>query len=321
MTFQCYWFTWAVNPREKIILKISAEDIQRVARQLNSTGELALEPVLDCSDHTVSRETFTLYREPERDLLITLPQPSARELPGYYDSEDYISHTESRRNLIEKLYHQVKEHSLKRKLKIVNRACGGEGRLLDIGCGTGDFLKTCSTSGWSVTGIEPNRKARTLAEQKIESDRIYSSLQELSDSDTEGYDVITMWHVLEHLPDLYEQIARIKSLLNPQGSLIVAVPNFNSSDALHYGAHWAAYDVPRHLWHFSRSSIKGIFSDFDMRIVQEIPLYFDSFYVSLLSEKYRHGKQRLFSAFYQGLRSNMRARATGEYSSIIYWLK
>lgn len=302
-------------------MHISPEDIQGISRQLNESGELALEPVLECEDHTVSRETFTLFRETKRDLLITLPQPPADRLHRYYESEDYISHTDSRRNLTEMLYQQVKRFSLKRKLSLVNRVCKDPRRLLDVGCGTGDFLKTCGESGWSVAGVEPNDGARALAEKKMGSNRLYASLEDLVGSEEAKFDVITLWHVLEHLPNLYEEIRRIKSLLKPEGSLILAVPNYKSHDALHYGSFWAAYDVPRHLWHFSRSSVENIFSDFGMTIAHELPLYFDSFYVSLLSEKYKHGKQRFLAAFYRGLRSNLLARNTGEYSSIIYWLK
>ena len=282
---------------------------------------MPLEPFLECEDHTVSRETFSLFRDSKRDLLVTLPQPPADQLYKYYESEDYISHTDSRRNLIEYLYQQVKGFSLKRKLNLVNRGSIEKGRLLDIGCGTGDFLRICLEAGWTVTGIEPNESARALAKEKVVQSSIFPSLEELSSAGEEKFEVITLWHVLEHLPDLYEQIRMIKSLLKPNGSLFIAVPNHNSHDAGHYKSFWAAYDVPRHLWHFSRTSIKCIFSDFDMSVVEELPLHFDSFYVSLLSEKYKSGSQKFLSAFYRGLRSNLQARSTGEYSSIIYWLK
>ena len=288
---------------------------------MNAGRPLRLEAFLQCADHTVSRETFTLFHEKDRDLLITIPQPLAKDLPGYYESPDYISHTDAKRNLIERLYQIVKSYSLKRKLSLITRLNDGEGRLVDIGCGTGDFLKTCFDAGWGVTGIEPNDKARALAETKIGQENCHASLEQLPDLDPEKFDVITLWHVLEHVPDLYQYIARIKSLLRKNGSLIIAVPNFNSSDATHYGRDWAAYDVPRHLWHFSRTSVKKIFSEFGMQVVEEAPLPFDSFYVSLLSEKYRHGEPRYLSAFYQGLKSNWKARSTGEYSSLIYVLK
>jgi SAM-dependent methyltransferase len=253
--------------------------------------------------------------------LITLPQPPEHRLPEYYESEDYVSHTDSKRNLIERLYHGVKEYSLKRKLRLIGRVNQGEKLLLDIGSGTGDFLKTCQDAEWSVTGIEPNAKARALAERKVGRDICYESLQHLLDSNDDKYDVITLWHVLEHVTDLYAYIEKIKTRLQKKGSLVIAVPNFKSSDALHYASFWAGYDVPRHLWHFSRASIQKIFADFDMEVAEEIPLYFDSFYVSLLSEKYKSGSPRYLPALYQGLKSNWLARSTGEYSSLIYLLK
>jgi len=302
-------------------LNLSPKDIRIISEQLNSSESLRLEPFIECDDHTVSRETFSLFREADLDLLVTQPQPSVERLPDYYESEDYISHTDSKRNLTEKLYQIVKNHSLKRKLKLINQVSEGKGKLLDVGCGTGDFLKKCQLGGWFVSGVEPNQKARSLAESKIGATNCHSSIEELLNLDRDTFDVISMWHVLEHIPDLYVYLTKIKTLLRSNGCLIVAVPNFNSYDAQHYGTYWAGYDVPRHLWHFSRTSIERIFSNLDMVVVEELPLYFDSFYVSMLSEKYKHGKQNYASAFYRGLRSNWKARMTGEYSSLIYLIR
>jgi SAM-dependent methyltransferase len=302
-------------------MKLKAADIQRVSEQLGAAAPLELEPYLQCTDHTVSRETFSLFRNPQRDLLVTLPQPSEEELPGYYESEDYISHTDSKRNLMEMAYQWVKEISLNRKVKLISKVNQGQGRILDIGCGTGDFLQACEKSGWSIAGIEPNEKARQLASSKTKFKDYQGTIEQLIGSKPESFDVITMWHVLEHVPNLADFIAKIKTLLKPGGVLIVAVPNFKSCDAQHYDSSWAAYDVPRHLWHFSRNSMENLFADFDMNIMEVLPMKFDSFYVSLLSEKYRRGKDNYFSAFYQGLRSNLKARQSGEYSSLIYLIK
>ncbi len=288
---------------------------------MNAQRPLQFERFLQCTDHTVSRETFTLFRERDRDLLVTIPQPPVQELAGYYESPDYISHTDARRSLIEKLYQLVTGYSLKRKLRLIGRINDGTGRLLDVGSGTGDFLKTCHDAGWTVIGVEPNDKARELAEAKVGQKNCYASLEHLPVPTVKKFDVITLWHVLEHVADLHQYIARMKSLLRKNGFLVIAVPNFNSRDANHYGGDWAAYDVPRHLWHFSRTSIEKIFADFKMQVVEEAPLPFDSFYVSLLSEKYRHGKTRYLPALYQGMISNWQARSTGEYSSLIYVLK
>jgi SAM-dependent methyltransferase len=300
---------------------LKAADIQQISEHLGAASPVELNPFLQCMDHSVSRETFSLFKDAERDLLVTLPQPSEKNLPDYYHSEDYISHTDSKRNLLEIAYQLVKQFSLKRKVKLVTRVNQGQGRILDVGCGTGDFLQACEQKGWSIAGIEPNEKARQLASTKTNFNDYQRTVEELIESNPGSFDVITMWHVLEHVPNLADFIDKIKSLLKPNGVLVVAVPNFKSWDAKHYNSYWAAYDVPRHLWHFSRKSMERIFSEFDMKILEELPMKFDSYYVSLLSEKYKKGKQNFFSAFYQGLRSNQKAGRSGEYSSLIYLIK
>lgn len=302
-------------------MTLSPSEISKVSKQLNASAPIELELLLSCEDHTVSRETFSLYTNHERDMLVTIPQPTVEKLPDYYESEEYISHTDSNRNLLEKAYQIVRQHSLKRKTKLINRVHGGPGRILDVGCGTGDFLEASERSGWSICGVEPNEKAREIASTKTKHKEYFSTIDQLIESNPETFDLITLWHVLEHIPDLYAFIGKLKSLLNPDGVLIIAVPNFKSSDAKHYGPSWAAYDVPRHLWHFSRTSIERIFSDFGMKVLEELPLMFDSFYVSLLSEKYKTGHGNYIKAFYQGMRSNLDAKQSGEYSSLIYLIK
>ena len=302
-------------------MKLKAADIQKVSKQLGADALVELEPFLKCKDHSVSRETFALFKDVKRDLLVTLPQPSEKKLPDYYKSEDYISHTDSKRNLMEVGYQLVKQLSLKRKVKLVTRINQSPGKVLDVGCGTGDFLQACEQSGWSIAGIEPNEKARQLASSKTNFKDYCSTIEELIESRPEPFDMITMWHVLEHVPNLADFIYKVRTLLKPDGVLIAAVPNFKSWDAGHYNSSWAAYDVPRHLWHFSRNSIEIIFSEFGMRIFEVLPMKFDSYYVSLLSEKYQKGKQNYFSAFYQGLRSNLKAKRSGEYSSLIYLIR
>ena len=281
-----------------------------------------LEPYLTCIDYTVSRETFSLLLDPEKDLLVTFPRPNKADLPTYYESEEYISHTDSKRTLMDKVYQAVKTYSLKKKLKLINKLSGKKGQLLDIGCGTGDLLSVCERDGWQISGTEPSEKARELAINKITYKKgIKKDLSEFSDSDKGKFDVITMWHVLEHVPNLLEYIESLNELLSPNGYLIVAVPNFKSHDASHYKEFWAAYDVPRHLWHFSEKSIRHIFGKYDFKVIETLPLIFDSFYVSLLSEKYMTGKSNLISGFKTGLISNIKARRTNEYSSKIYVIK
>lgn len=270
-------------------------------------------------DHSVSGEDFELRYNSELKMLETYPQPAPEVLPHYYKSEDYISHTDSRRNSFEQIYHFAKGIALNRKLKLINQYAKSRKIVLDVGCGTGDFLKVAASDKWEISGIEPNAQARAIANKKT-NDSVLDADQ-LSKFTAHSFDVITLWHVLEHMPDLDTQFAALKNLLKPDGALIIAVPNYKSFDAELYKEFWAAYDVPRHLWHFSQDSIKSLGDKAKMKVVKTIPMKFDAFYVSLLSEKYKSGKMNYFKGFWNGWRSNRKAKGSGEYSSLIYVLK
>ncbi len=274
---------------------------------------------LEVKDHSVSGETFQLIPVGKEGMLKTEPQPKPENLQNYYKSEDYISHTDGKRNLFERCYHFVKSIALRRKLKLINRFNFKDKQLLDVGCGTGDFLQLALNNGWSISGIEPNEKARALANVKTK-DSVFDGdyLKKLPDH---YFDVITLWHVLEHLPNLEEHIVQLKKLLKPNGRIVIAVPNYKSFDAEYYNSFWAAYDVPRHLWHFSQKSIEAIFKNHDLILENTTPMLFDAFYVSLLSEKYKSGAMNPVKAFWIGLRSNLKAKHSGEYSSFIYTFK
>ena len=273
-----------------------------------------MKPYLKTKDYSVSQEEFELRYDEERDMLVTFPEP--KDLERYYESEAYISHTDSKKTLVDKLYQIVKSYSLKKKVSLLNSFNSSEKTLLDIGAGTGDFLATAKKQDWRIEGVEPNATARNKA--KVKGVVLFSDLKEVSNN---KFDVITLWHVLEHLPDLDKQIETIVSLLSENGTLVIAVPNFKSYDAKYYGSFWAAFDVPRHLWHFSRNSIERIFAKHKMQLVKTKPMLFDSFYVSLLSEKYKSGNQNFINAFWTGLKSNIKGNSSREHSSHIYILK
>lgn len=267
-------------------------------------------------DYSVSKETFDLYYDQDLDLLITSPQPSPENLGRYYESNDYISHTDSQRSLFEKAYHFVKGIALKNKLNLINNCSSSKGNLLDIGAGTGDFLFTAKQNGWETIGVEPSEKAKGIAIGK--GIKFSDSTQDL---ESHSFDVITMWHVLEHVPNLEIQIKELKRLVKPNGTIIIAVPNFKSYDANYYGKFWAAFDVPIHLWHFSKTAIQLLFQKENIKLEKVLPMKFDSFYVSLLSEKYKKGKMNFVKAIWIGLVSNWKAKSSLEYSSHIYVLK
>ncbi len=190
---------------------------------------------LTVKDYSVSKETFDLYYDETLDMLITHPQPSLENLGKYYESEDYISHTDNKRSLFEKLYHFIKSIALKNKLNLINSLQPNKGRFLDIGAGTGEFLSVAKNDGWQTIGVEPSDRAKSIAKSKG-----VSFVEETGELENHSFDVISMWHVLEHVPDLDKQIKELKRLLKPTGTLIIAVPNFKSYDANHYGKFWAA---------------------------------------------------------------------------------
>ncbi|MCB7481895.1 class I SAM-dependent methyltransferase [Christiangramia sediminis] len=265
-----------------------------------------------CTDHLVSGEKFEI-KEYQKGILRTQPLPD--NLSRYYDSEDYISHSDSENSLQDKIYHLVKSHMLSKKTTWI-RGYIKQGSILDYGAGTGEFLNTIKKFLWNVEGVEPNSTARELG--ILKGLNLKSELSELTNL---NYDVITLWHVLEHIPDFEIKVAEFRKLLKDDGLLIIAVPNYNSYDSKYYNENWAAWDVPRHLWHFSRNGIKEKFSHLGFRLVEEKPLKFDSYYVSLLSEKNKPGSSNLINAFYRGFISNHQAKRSGEYSSITYFFK
>jgi len=270
---------------------------------------------IQVKDFSISGESFSLIEDKELQLLKTIPQPTLENLGIYYESEDYISHTDGTRSLFEKIYQLVKTNAIRKKVKLLSKY-NQKGTVLDIGAGTGDFLVEAKKQGWQITGIEPNLKAKQMAISKNVD--FADSLEILQNH---SFDVITMWHVLEHIPDLDFQLRELKRLLKPNGTIIIAVPNFKSFDAKYYKEFWAAYDVPRHLWHFSRTAVQILFWNYKIKLLKIKPMWFDSFYVSLLSEKYKSGKMNFIKGFLVGFYSNFIGVFKKEYSSHIYVLK
>ncbi|WP_339835563.1 class I SAM-dependent methyltransferase [uncultured Maribacter sp.] len=269
---------------------------------------------LKTKDHLVTQETFNLVKDSTYDMLITEPQP--KNLDDYYQEENYISHSDDAKSVFEKIYQIVKSYTLRKKIKLINQYSLNGKNILDIGCGTGEFLAYAKNNNWKTFGVEPNIKARQKALEKN-----LNIVEKLELINAEKFNVISLWHVLEHLPNLQEHIVKIKNILSDQGTLIIAVPNYKSYDAAYYKENWAAYDTPRHLWHFSQNSITEIFNEHNFKVVKTLPMHFDSYYVSLLSEKYKNGRTNYLKAIFRGLLSNLNARRSGEYSSLIYILK
>ena len=271
---------------------------------------------ITAEDHTVSHEKFNIVSCDSCGFKFTNPRPNDADLGKYYQSEDYISHSDTRKGIVSKLYHQVRKFTLKKKLELVSGFVS-RGAILDYGCGTGAFVNACGLAGWNAFGVEPDRGARKMA---FESGLNVSETKEILDQKTKDlkFNAITLWHVLEHVTDLTLSIDFFKRKLAREGVLIIAVPNHKSFDAQHYGEFWAGYDVPRHLYHFDPASITQLMQRHSFKLLDSFPMKFDSFYVSLLSEKYKTQKTRLFQAFATGLKSNLKTKAPGDYSSVIY---
>lgn len=267
-------------------------------------------------DYLVSGEKFQVKKTKIDGILKTTPVPQQKNIGQYYKSNSYISHTDSNDNFIDKIYQIVKKYSIKNKYRTILKHHKNPKTLLDIGSGTGDFLSASKQYHISSIGTEPNEQARHLSHKKGNT-----VVKDIEDIQNKKFDVITLWHVLEHVYQPTEYLKQINDRLEDKGLLLIAVPNYKSYDSTYYKNNWAAYDVPRHLWHFSKVGIKTLVEKENLEIISYKPLLFDSFYVSLLSEQNRTGRKNIIKAFIIGFISNLKALFTNEYSSIIYLVK
>jgi len=282
-------------------------------------GSDFLTPFLKSCDDSKSKQHFDLIRCEACGFVMTQDAPDVKAMGAYYDFEDYVSHSDTQQGLFFRLYHAVRTWMLSRKRRLIQRHVRG-GTLLDIGCATGYFLAHMKTSGWDVKGVEPDEGARRMATEQF-------GLEVMSPSDwvQEGagtFDVITLWHVLEHVHDLKGEISRIHRALKDDGLLVVALPNPKSVDAAWYKSAWAAYDVPRHLWHFSPENIETLMGQHGFQLVSRHRMGFDAFYVALLSERHRGGRFALIRGMIVGFVSWLACLLQKERcSSLIYLFK
>jgi len=273
---------------------------------------------LSAKDYTVSQDQFTIWHCNACTARFTQDVPAQDAIGAYYASENYISHSDTKKGIINSLYHLVRKRTLgaKRRL-VINETSMVKGTVLDIGCGTGAFLQAMKEANWNITGLEPDVVARTKAAElyHIQSQEP-GKLFELSAA---SFNAITMWHVLEHVHELHAYIKQIAALLAVNGKAFIAVPNYTSKDAEMYKEYWAAYDVPRHLYHFSPQSMENLLTQHGLKLTAVKPMWFDSFYVSMLSEQYRNGKGNIIKAVFNGFLSNLKAWSNvKKCSSVIY---
>jgi 2-polyprenyl-3-methyl-5-hydroxy-6-metoxy-1,4-benzoquinol methylase len=282
-------------------------------------GSDSFEPFLVCKDYTVSQQNFNIVSCKSCGFKFTNPRPENSVIGDYYKAEEYVSHSNTTKGVVNKLYHSVRNYTLKQKLKLISSYVS-RGTMLDYGCGTGMFLNVCKNDGWETYGMEPDDNARKMSIEKGLD--VFSDKDKVSNRIADKkFNAITLWHVLEHVTDMEATLSFFKSKLNDDGVLIIAVPNHVSYDAQYYKEFWAAYDVPRHLHHFDINSMTSLVEKAGFKFKESKPMKFDSFYVSMLSEKYKTGSVNLVKAFLVGLTSNFKAKDTHSYSSTIYIFK
>lgn len=258
---------------------------------------------MEVEDFTVSHSKFNIQKCDDCSFLFTNPRPDATHIGTYYESQDYISHHDEATDLMSRVYTAVRNYTISQKIKLINKHQSTPGKLLDIGCGTGIFMQAAQNASWKVDGTEPDPGARKVAQSRV-GETIYETIN-APELQTKRFDIITLWHVLEHVHLLNETITWLHEHLNDNGKLIIAVPNPESDDASRYGKFWAAYDVPRHLYHFSKNVMSKLMAKHKFKVETILPMWFDSFYVSMLSTKYKAGKVGIPESVIAGLKSNM----------------
>lgn len=264
------------------------------------------------------KEVFNIDECKSCGFWFTNPQPEGESLAAYYESDDYVSHTDGTGSVLDLVYNKVRDYALNKKLALVESAVKDKTKLLDYGAGTGAFLARAKEKNWSVTGIEPSPVARENALKKGVELLSVENRNQIADASCSA---ISLWHVLEHLPDLKESMQYFNAKLAQEGVLFIAVPNHESHDAKHYKNEWAALDAPLHLWHFAKSDIKRLAEDNGFSLEKVINMPFDSYYVSLLSEKIKGSSLGPIKAFYLGFVSNTKGRSAKNMSSLIYQLR
>lgn len=282
-------------------------------------GSIKLQKAFKTQDYFLSQEEFNICVCRKCGFHFTNPRPTATALGPYYKSDHYFSHSHTNQGILGVLYQQIRKHTLRKKYELVSGIKDGES-ILDIGCATGQLLNEFKKRGWHTMGIEPDEKAREYAHQTYDL-KVFDE-GKLDTLEAQSFDVISMWHVLEHVSDLRKRMEDLRRLIKDNGSLFIALPNLDSWDAHYYQKYWAGLDVPRHLYHFKKENVEMLFDKYGFSMHKMVPMKFDAYYVSLLSEKYKKNPFYLFSAFFRGWYSNLKARKNiPNHSSILYILK
>lgn len=281
-------------------------------------GETRLSSFLRSKDYFFSNESFSLDKCDQCGLILTNPFPEEKIIGRYYQSDDYFSHPGKKKSMLKEVYKTVRFFNIRRKFNMI-KPWRGSGKVLDIGCGSGEFLAYCKEKGMDVTGLEPNNEAREYASGLL--GKAVLRPEQLDSLPDKSFDIVSMWHVLEHVEDGRKQLRELHRLLKADGVAVIALPNTASDDCAYYREYWAGWDLPRHLYHFNRSAISQLASKQGFHLVKEHGLFWDAFYIAMLSSRYQKMKFAFFAGIWQGMKSNVKALGSKEYSSLVYVFK
>ncbi|MFA9212646.1 MAG: class I SAM-dependent methyltransferase [Candidatus Methylacidiphilales bacterium] len=276
---------------------------------------------LTCKDFVATNESFDITRCKKCSFLFTNPRPDSTEIGKYYQSDKYVSHAGKKEGLgiMYKIYDIVRNYNIKQKLDLIKNY-HNSGKLMDLGCGLGYFLDgAVKDKTYHCVGVDVSEEAINYVKDtfgyKVFNENELDSFQENS------FEVITQWHVMEHVHYLNERMIQLYKLLKPDGTMFIAVPNSNSWDAKNYKEFWDGYDVPRHLYHFNQNSFKLLMEKHGFKIVETKPLLFDAPYISMRSETHKQNNLTMIRGAINGLISNNYANSNGDYSSLLFVVK
>jgi 2-polyprenyl-3-methyl-5-hydroxy-6-metoxy-1,4-benzoquinol methylase len=286
-----------------------------ISRKCQLCGSNEHDHYLRSADYFFTKEEFDIVKCKECGFLYTDPIPNENLIGSYYESSNYLSHQAENKNLTAWIYRTIRNINVKKKFSLVQKF-KPDGNVLEIGTGTGELLNYFQQKGWKTIGIEPNENACEYARSTYGLD--ISDENRLNELKLKSFDVIMLWHVLEHVYDLRTRMKQIKNLLKETGFIFIAVPNINSPDFKKYGKYWAGLDLPRHLYHFNENSIRKLLQNHALKLISSYPMKFDAFYVSLLGERYLGNSAPYFRAFFNGYNANLKAKKENNYSSMIF---
>jgi 2-polyprenyl-3-methyl-5-hydroxy-6-metoxy-1,4-benzoquinol methylase len=272
------------------------------------------------TDWLVSKEVFTISQCDNCKFKFTANAPVEQNIGPYYNSEEYVEHSDTKSGVIYTVYHYARNLMLRFKLNKIKSMTSGK-KLLDVGSGSGYFINHMKQNGYEVTGVEISDKAVELCNSKfgIKANSPADFLAEKLDKD---FDIISLWHVFEHVYTFNEYFDLFAKSLKKDGTLILALPNSNSADAQIYKDHWAAYDTPRHLWHFTPATLSRFAEARGFEVVKKYRLPLDPFFNAMVSASYKKGFKFLPISVLKGLYSLIISLFNKDKSSsLIYFLK